>query len=81
MTTLPKVIHELCADEPAAANHYDLHRFVHNYYFLGCLVVFSQDFPFACPNLAQRRWHRYRPAWTPPSTRMFSPVTNMAFWR
>jgi hypothetical protein len=29
----------------------------------------------------KRWWHRYRPAWTPPSTRMFSPVTNVAFWR
>ena len=55
MTTLPKVIHELCADEPAVTDRYDLHRFVHNCYFLGCLVAFSQDFPFACPNLAQRR--------------------------
>jgi hypothetical protein len=29
MTTLPKVVHELCADEAAAANHYDLHMFIH----------------------------------------------------
>src|ERR1700724_1758455 len=29
MTMLPKVVHELCADEPAAANHDDLHMFIH----------------------------------------------------
>src|ERR1700730_10283064 len=29
MTMLPKVVHELCADEPAAANHNDLHMFIH----------------------------------------------------
>jgi hypothetical protein len=28
MITLPKVVHELCADEAAAANHYDLHMFM-----------------------------------------------------
>src|SRR5208282_6948297 len=29
MTMLPKVAHELCPDEPAAANHDDLHMFIH----------------------------------------------------
>src|ERR1700730_16604084 len=29
MTMLPKVVHELCADEPAAANHDDLHMLIH----------------------------------------------------
>lgn len=29
MTMLPKVVDELCADEPAAANHDDLHMFIH----------------------------------------------------
>jgi hypothetical protein len=29
MTMLPKVVHELCPDEPAAANHDDLHMFIH----------------------------------------------------
>jgi hypothetical protein len=36
---------------------------------------------FAQARTAWRRWSYYRPAWTPPSTRMFSPVTNVAFWR
>jgi hypothetical protein len=31
MTMLPNVVHEPCADEPAAANYYDLHLFIHNY--------------------------------------------------
>jgi hypothetical protein len=33
---------------------------------LRCLDVSSQR--------GGRQWHYYRPAWTPPSTRMFSPV-------
>jgi hypothetical protein len=33
MTTLPKVVHKLCADEAAAANHYDLHMFIPNSFF------------------------------------------------
>jgi hypothetical protein len=31
---LPKVVHQLCADEAAAANYYDLHLFIHSCYFL-----------------------------------------------
>ena len=30
---LPKDVDELCADEAAAANHYDLHMFIYNCYF------------------------------------------------
>jgi hypothetical protein len=33
------------------------------------------------PNPVWRRCNYYRLAWTPPSTRRFSPVTNVAFWR
>jgi hypothetical protein len=29
MTMLPKVVNELCADEAAAANHYDLYTCIH----------------------------------------------------
>jgi hypothetical protein len=39
MTMLPKVVHELFADETAAANHYDLHMFI-QLLLLCCFVVF-----------------------------------------
>jgi hypothetical protein len=36
---------------------------------------------FGAEELTEQIRNYYRPAWTPPSTRMFSPVTNVAFWR
>jgi tetratricopeptide (TPR) repeat protein len=39
MTMLPKVVRELCADEPAAANHDDLHMFIHGSYANQALIL------------------------------------------
>ena len=38
MTMLPKVVRELCADEPAAANHDDLHMFTLIWMFVSILA-------------------------------------------
>jgi hypothetical protein len=32
MTMLPKDVHKLFADKAAAANHYDLHMLIHNFW-------------------------------------------------
>jgi hypothetical protein len=44
-------------------------------------LLAEPDRVHADANLVWRLWKYYRPACTPPSTRIFSPVTNVAFWR